>query len=426
MRDARREAAARLGCVTYIIAEPCIDIKDRSCVDVCPVDCIHEFARILVIDPEECIDCFAPTEQLLTAHGVRTFAELEDTSCRVLTDSGYRPAFVKRFRRRPLVKLEFAPAFEERDRYGGRRLTTRNASRFRRIVSATPTHGWVLSDGEETSSLTVGQFVPAVIAQPTRDSETYRLGVLHGLVRGDGTWNKLEVRSGEHLHYVQLYGERVAAFRDYFDQVNFSPSLDVHPGYAGTGVVRSCVNLKRVLPETADSEYIAGFVDGWLAADGDPVKAGSWRMRSTDHEALAWLERAAPLAGFVTVGSGQESNVETNFGVRSRPVRWLHLATRETHWRVMRVEEVGGDDVDTFCAVVPGKHEFALAGGIATRNCGACEPECPVEAIFPEDALPDKWNAFVEINYAFPDAAKIDALTETYAVENDVHNEPIA
>jgi ferredoxin len=45
--------------VTYIIAEPCIDLKDRSCVDVCPVDCIHEAGRILVIDPEECIDCGA-------------------------------------------------------------------------------------------------------------------------------------------------------------------------------------------------------------------------------------------------------------------------------------------------------------------------------------------------------------------------------
>jgi ferredoxin len=58
-------------------------------------------------------------------------------------------------------------------------------------------------------------------------------------------------------------------------------------------------------------------------------------------------------------------------------------------------------------------------------DCGACEPECPVEAIFPEDALPDKWNAFVEINYAFPDAAKIDSLTDKYAEENDVHNEPL-
>src|SRR5918994_6843666 len=52
-------ALGRLSVVTYIIAEPCIDIKDLSCVDVCPVDCIHEFERILIIDPEECIDCGA-------------------------------------------------------------------------------------------------------------------------------------------------------------------------------------------------------------------------------------------------------------------------------------------------------------------------------------------------------------------------------
>jgi NAD-dependent dihydropyrimidine dehydrogenase PreA subunit len=45
--------------MTYVIAEPCIDQKDRSCIDVCPVDCIHEAGRMLVIDPEECIDCGA-------------------------------------------------------------------------------------------------------------------------------------------------------------------------------------------------------------------------------------------------------------------------------------------------------------------------------------------------------------------------------
>jgi NAD-dependent dihydropyrimidine dehydrogenase PreA subunit len=412
--------------VTYIIAEPCIDIKDLSCVDVCPVDCIHEYERILVIDPEECIDCFAPDEQFLTTYGVRTFAELENQPTRVLTDSGFKPALIKRFRRKPLVDVSLAPAFEERDRYGGTRLTTRNISRYRRVVRATPTHSWLLADGERTSSLAVGQFVPAMRWLPERDSESYRLGALHGLVFGDGSWNKQEIRSGEHLHYVQLYGERVARFRSFFDQVNFSPSLDVHPGYSGTGVVRAPVNLKRSLPETADREYIAGFVDGWLAADGDPVKAGSWRLRSTDHPALDWLESVAPYAGFIVVGSGEESSRVTNFGVRSRPIRWLYLATRETFWRVMSVEEVEADDEDTFCAVVPGKHAFTLAGGVYTRNCGACEPECPVEAIFPEDALPEKWEPFVKINYAYPDAAEINKLTDEYALAHNVQNEPIA
>jgi NAD-dependent dihydropyrimidine dehydrogenase PreA subunit len=45
--------------VTYVIAEPCIAQKDKSCVDVCPVDCIHDAGELLVIDPEECIDCGA-------------------------------------------------------------------------------------------------------------------------------------------------------------------------------------------------------------------------------------------------------------------------------------------------------------------------------------------------------------------------------
>src|SRR6187401_2532241 len=161
--------------MTYIIAEPCIDIKDLSCVDVCPVDCIHEFERILIIDPEECIDCFAPNERFITSQGIRTFAELEDQPCRVLTDDGFRPALVKRFRRKPLVKLELAPAFEERDRYGGTRLTTRNISRFRRSIWATPTHSWFLADGERTDSLSTGQFVPGMRHQPKRDGEGYRL-----------------------------------------------------------------------------------------------------------------------------------------------------------------------------------------------------------------------------------------------------------
>jgi NAD-dependent dihydropyrimidine dehydrogenase PreA subunit len=56
--------------VTYVINEPCIGVKDASCVEVCPVDCIHptpdepdfEQREQLYIDPEECIDCDACVE----------------------------------------------------------------------------------------------------------------------------------------------------------------------------------------------------------------------------------------------------------------------------------------------------------------------------------------------------------------------------
>jgi ferredoxin len=43
----------------YVIAEPCISVKDKACVEVCPVDCIYEGKDQLFIHPDECIDCGA-------------------------------------------------------------------------------------------------------------------------------------------------------------------------------------------------------------------------------------------------------------------------------------------------------------------------------------------------------------------------------
>jgi ferredoxin len=48
--------------MTYVITTPCIDVQDQSCVDVCPVDCIHfdeGVDKMLYINPDECIDCGA-------------------------------------------------------------------------------------------------------------------------------------------------------------------------------------------------------------------------------------------------------------------------------------------------------------------------------------------------------------------------------
>ena len=45
--------------MTYVITEPCVGVKDASCADVCPVECIHALPEddMYFIDPDECIDC---------------------------------------------------------------------------------------------------------------------------------------------------------------------------------------------------------------------------------------------------------------------------------------------------------------------------------------------------------------------------------
>jgi NAD-dependent dihydropyrimidine dehydrogenase PreA subunit len=45
--------------VTYVIAQPCVDVKDKACIEECPVDCIYEGERSLYIHPDECVDCGA-------------------------------------------------------------------------------------------------------------------------------------------------------------------------------------------------------------------------------------------------------------------------------------------------------------------------------------------------------------------------------
>lgn len=43
--------------MSYVVTEACIRCKYMDCVEVCPVDCFYEGANMLVINPEQCIDC---------------------------------------------------------------------------------------------------------------------------------------------------------------------------------------------------------------------------------------------------------------------------------------------------------------------------------------------------------------------------------
>ena len=57
--------------MTYVVTDACIRCKYMDCVEICPVDCFHEGETMLVINPDECIDCNAcvpecPAEAILS------------------------------------------------------------------------------------------------------------------------------------------------------------------------------------------------------------------------------------------------------------------------------------------------------------------------------------------------------------------------
>ena len=69
--------------MTYVVTEACIKCKYMDCVEVCPVDCFYEGENMLVIHPDECIDCGVcepecPAEAIMpdTEEAIEKWAEL--------------------------------------------------------------------------------------------------------------------------------------------------------------------------------------------------------------------------------------------------------------------------------------------------------------------------------------------------------------
>ena len=69
--------------MTHVVTEACIKCKYTDCVAVCPVDCFHEGANMLVIDPVECIDCGACVDVCPT----EAIAMNDDETCAVVDAS---------------------------------------------------------------------------------------------------------------------------------------------------------------------------------------------------------------------------------------------------------------------------------------------------------------------------------------------------
>jgi ferredoxin len=64
--------------MTYVVTENCIKCKYTDCVEVCPVDCFYEGENMLVINPDECIDCGVCVPEC-PAHAIFSDAEKEAT-----------------------------------------------------------------------------------------------------------------------------------------------------------------------------------------------------------------------------------------------------------------------------------------------------------------------------------------------------------
>lgn len=69
--------------MTFVVTQACVDVKDRSCVQVCPADCIYEGDRMMYINPDQCIDCGA-CEEVCPMSAIRYDGDLEGSDAQFL------------------------------------------------------------------------------------------------------------------------------------------------------------------------------------------------------------------------------------------------------------------------------------------------------------------------------------------------------
>lgn len=63
--------------MTFVVTQACVDTQDKSCVQVCPADCIYEGGRMMYINADQCIDCGA-CEEVCPVSAIRYDGDLTD------------------------------------------------------------------------------------------------------------------------------------------------------------------------------------------------------------------------------------------------------------------------------------------------------------------------------------------------------------
>lgn len=301
------------------------------------------------------LNCFVGATRFW-ANGVLVALEdvVEQTVEVIAGDGVHRPAEVKRFGIQPVRRIVFAP--------------TRVNSNFTLQYEATPGHRWITSTRGEVTDLRVGDRVLVSPVQHDRESPDYNEGFVHGLIFGDGSaCTQLDT------FHIRLCGKDKAFERRIVDNCQEHISTTYPPSLKGEPLVRirSDQNLKALPSEWSSPLYKAGFVEGWLAADGDKAGAHgspSRRLCSINAEALKWVEERAPLLGWCVTGTGVYSNEETNYAQRSAPLRYLTVRPEPMEYTVREIVDEG-KEVEVFCVVEPVTRSFVIEGGVVTGNC---------------------------------------------------------
>lgn len=321
--------------------------------------------------------CLAGETRVITWNGIREIRELAGSTHRILTTNS---TWVD------------APFFS----YGEQRLwkVTLGRNGQTKELYATDGHRWLLRNQRKRHERTTAELRPGhalAVTFPRNRTRILRdlspFGIAHGIAYGDGT------RFGP-AAALDLHGEKDAQLLKWFP-LNKSYLL---PEPNGAGVFTKVLDLPLFFKQRPSLDeattYLAGWLAGYLAADGHVSKDGTVMINSAHRENLEFVRDICTRLGIGTYGITKQERL--GLGDKPSLLYRVHLISEDLDSRFFLIDEhrqrfdacgkkfsrrgwlvksVEATDrfEEVFCAEVDGTHAFALEDNILTGNCFGCQ-----------------------------------------------------
>ncbi|HYI60773.1 MAG TPA: DNA primase [Acidimicrobiales bacterium] len=321
--------------------------------------------------------CLAGETRVITWEGVREIRDLAGATHRVLTEKGqWVDAPFRSFGVQPLLRVTL----------------TRN--RQVKVLHATPEHRWFVRGSRRqrhertTAELRSGDGLtwtfPPNRARLIKGLSPF--GIAHGITYGDGS------RFGPGVA-LDLHGEKDRQLLRWFPE-NRRYEMTRANGAAYTRILDLPLFFKERPSLDESASYLAGWLAGYIAADGHVAKDGTCSLNSARREDLEFVRLLCTRLGVGTYGITEQ--VRRGLGQEDSSLFRIHFinedlderfflidehrerfAKAEKRWVrrgwVVRSVEPTDRVEEVFCATVPGTHSFALEDNILTGNCFGCQ-----------------------------------------------------
>lgn len=328
--------------------------------------------------------CFTGEQRFITKQGLRTFSSYSDGSVlEVLGSDGlFRPAVMHHLGEQRIFEL-----IVER-------------SNIRHTIRTTASHLWPITSGNRRFIDSARCYLHTDELINIKDAKNYKLetvnpkftvradqiGVLHGIVFGDGSKHYNKPNSS---CFITLCNDPKGAdsriLAELFRKAGYKPIE--HEDRQQVCIYGLPSSWKDLPGFDASDEYIKGFITGWFAADGSITKSGGTATISSTHKtALEWLQTIAPRVGLATSTHIKEEHsvsgvapctsyalsfvkktLDPDFFILDKTNK--PTTTRATkYWKIIDVRQT--DSIEpVYCVETDGDRLFVLEGNILTHNC---------------------------------------------------------